>query len=395
MMKMCTVSEGEIEDILNVAKILSLKNTKFKSVYPMNGLSALPDEITFKITTRCTFRCKHCYLWNKKGYYRQFNTKDIFQDINLEIIDKVLYETNESNAAIRISGGEPLIHCNWHELLDIIAKYNRKVTLFTNGFLINNNIEPLLKISKNLNTVISIDGMASEHNYLRGKNTFSKVIQNIKLLTDLKKQKIYHGRITINSFLSNELVLKLFEFIPYVSTLDADKIYLNFPWFLDKNDAMEMDMFYKNNFAEICIKSLSYKPSWHTFTYQLTQENLKKARSILKSHREIIVKKNIRINPSSEYIKIIGDNLPGYKALYHVPVFCTAINKSMFIQPEGKVTACTAFPELETGTIGDKSVKEIWNCNKYNSLRKILNGSPLPGKACLKCPYFSSNFYNL
>ncbi len=388
---MNTKTDNKIADIIRVAEILSLKTQKNRST----NVTSLPKEISFKITTRCNFRCKHCYLWNKNGYYRQFDRNNISQDIDLEIIDKVLFDTRKSNAAIIISGGEPLFHNKWYDIVEILLKYNRKISLFTNGFYINKHIEQLLKISKNLNLVISIDGIAPEHDNIRGKNTFSKIIQNIRLLSGLKKKNIFKGNITINTFLSNELALNLSEYIQFVNTLKPDKLFFNFPWFIDESDAVKMDNFYTNYFAGLCDRPLPCIPSWHTFTYHLTYDILRNARSVLKSHREMILGNNIRINPFSEYKRIIGDNLPGYSMLKQIPVFCVAVTKTMIVQSDGMVTACTAFPELEIEPIRSNDIKDIWNSEKYNSIRKILYEFVWPGTACLKCPFLSSNFYNL
>lgn len=382
-------------DVISVSKLLLEKSRSIKPNNPSSFYYYLPNEISFKITTRCTFRCKHCYLWNNNGYYRQFNTKETTQDIELEIFNKVLSETRESNSSIRISGGEPLVHHNFPELITMLAKFNRKITLFTNGFLLNKHIDQILKISRNLNIVISLDGMTSEHENIRGKNTFVKVIKNIQLLIDLKRQGQYHGRITINSFISNDLIPNISEFIEFICQLDIDKFFLNFPWFLDKVDVNKMDIFYKDNFSQICNKTLPGSPSWHTFTYQLTSENLRNALIILKSYKKIIINNGVRINPFSEYTKIVDEENFKNKLFNQIPIFCTAISNSMIIQPDGMVSACTAFPEIELGLISKRSVKEIWNSEKFNSIRKIINNSLLPGKACSKCPYLSSNFYNL
>lgn len=138
-------------------------------------------DVNIHLTNRCNLNCKMCC--------NDFNIVDKEKEISTEKIYKFLEEVKEflaDDASLSIIGGEPLLE---PEKLLSIAKYGKKIgfnliTFSTNGLLITKDF---VEKAKNLDLLVqvSLDGYnAEEHEFIRGKNTFKKTINNIKILTE-------------------------------------------------------------------------------------------------------------------------------------------------------------------------------------------------------------------
>lgn len=131
------------------------------------------------ITNKCNFSCKTCLREYKRG-----------TDLDLNIIRKVIPEIKKLNCRhISITGGEPILHSRFDEILEIIASAEINFNAVSNGFLWEKYL-PLMKKHKNHLTHMSfsIDGsMADIHDSIRKNGSFKKVLEGIK---NFKKEGI-------------------------------------------------------------------------------------------------------------------------------------------------------------------------------------------------------------
>ena len=127
--------------------------------------------LELQITKRCNLKCKHCFLGDTENV-----------DLPLEKIRKILKEFEEMQGLrVLITGGEALLHPNFSEINEFLKELAIRKILFTNGILLDEGI------LKNLNVEeiqISIDGMKSGHEKLRGVGTFEKTLSALKKAID-------------------------------------------------------------------------------------------------------------------------------------------------------------------------------------------------------------------
>lgn len=133
--------------------------------------------LQWHITHKCNLRCLHCYQ------------EDYKKDLAFEEMKKIFYQyidfLKEYNyrGHINITGGEPFLHPNFFEIIDLFEKNNITFGILTNGTLLNEDIVQRLSIYKKLSFVqISIDGTKRMHDLIRGKGNFEKSLKGIKLL---------------------------------------------------------------------------------------------------------------------------------------------------------------------------------------------------------------------
>ena len=152
------------------------KNTQFFS--DIVKADFIPNQrfcsCTFEITPQCNFRCVHCYLGQHRELQQKLSTEDV-----KKIIDK-LYDNGLLE--IFLSGGEPLLRQDFKEIYLYAKKKGIQIELFTNGYLITDDIISMFKEYPPLELDISLYGASDEtYKKITGVDkAFTKIISNIK-----------------------------------------------------------------------------------------------------------------------------------------------------------------------------------------------------------------------
>jgi radical SAM protein with 4Fe4S-binding SPASM domain len=79
-----------------------------------------------------------------------------------------------------LSGGEPLLHPKIHSMLEELSSYDFRKVLITNGCFLDESFGKL-EVDE---VQVSLDGLSS-HELIRGKGTLKRVLDSIKLLSNL------------------------------------------------------------------------------------------------------------------------------------------------------------------------------------------------------------------
>jgi len=147
--------------------------------YQTGNYTIAPEFLSLIITFRCNFRCRTCSIWQKDNY------DELNKGQWKNIINK-LTSNLPSNTFVEINGGEPLIRKDLTLLcIGELKKYFKRVTLNSNGSLINKDILDQLK-NVSLDVIkISFYSLDKEiHNNLRGDNrAFDGAKKAIKLIS--------------------------------------------------------------------------------------------------------------------------------------------------------------------------------------------------------------------
>jgi len=134
-------------------------------------------------TNSCILHCPFCPTG--KSNHRANGLAD------LSIYKKMVQELSDTLYLVTLHGwGEPLLHPELPEIIQLMHKNRIATVLTTNGILLNSVISEKLIESKLDIIYISIDG-ASEESYQKYRigGNFKKVIQNIENLVAMKKNK--------------------------------------------------------------------------------------------------------------------------------------------------------------------------------------------------------------
>ena len=136
------------------------------------------------LTSDCNLQCKYCFGESLEDFDYNFGDEI---DVDYNLPRKLNYNVEllnnfcgkDSDCVLTFYGGEPLLQAD--KLREIMNKVKPKHFMIqTNGLLLD-KIEP--KYVNRFHTIlVSIDGEETLTDYYRGKGTFQKLIENLKLI---------------------------------------------------------------------------------------------------------------------------------------------------------------------------------------------------------------------
>lgn len=134
--------------------------SKFKKIY-------------IEITNVCNLKCAFCPETNRE--------KEFMSLENFERIIKKIHK-NTDIVCLHVKG-EPLLHNNLKDILNILEKYNLKTNITTNGILIKKNLETL-KNSKAVRQInFSLHSITQNKNFNR--QYFKDIFESVDELNDV------------------------------------------------------------------------------------------------------------------------------------------------------------------------------------------------------------------
>jgi len=142
--------------------------------YPLN-------QIYFYLTEGCNLRCRHC--WIQPKYQAGDKT---YPSLPLELFRSIIKQAKPLGlSAVKLTGGEPLLHPNINEILDVIRAEELGVTMETNGVLCTLELAEKIKATcENPFVSVSVDGSEAEtHEWVRGvEGCFEAALNGVRNL---------------------------------------------------------------------------------------------------------------------------------------------------------------------------------------------------------------------
>ena len=128
----------------------------------------------WNITRTCNLRCVHCYSDSNAQQYAGELTWDQMETV---VDDLAAYQV----PSLLFSGGEPMIHPRFFDLVDKSTDAGLKLTISTNGTLITPEKAALLKAANVAYVGISLDGIGPIHDEFRRKQgAFDAAVRGFK-----------------------------------------------------------------------------------------------------------------------------------------------------------------------------------------------------------------------
>lgn len=268
-----------------------------------------PAILYFEITRSCNCRCRMCNRYQNKH-----------DNLSLEEIKKILSQAK--NLGVRflsLTGGEPLLRPDFFEIVEYASSMGFELDLATNGTLINEtNVKKIAKFFPILS--ISLEGLESTHDYLRGApGSFKRVLRAIDLLNN-------EGvKVSVNTTLSAANYTEIEEIIRLCK---RKKVVINFTplhnvpsnYYKVKGDVAAAMPF---NFDDEWRKILGKHSEMNTFFYACFAKFFRRPAEL-----------------RNQFL-------------------CFAGIANLFISAEGDVYPC-AFNPVNLGNLREKSLIQIW-----------------------------------
>ena len=152
-----------------------------------------------EITSKCNLRCLHCY--NESGANNEFMTERAFRNALADFPD------NDPKISITISGGEPFLHPQVWDFIDLVDQKNcGRSLIITNGTMLDDDTVDK-RASKHIGIQISLNSVSSEnHDRICGKGSFNKTVGALRRLVKRGLANRIHVRCMVYGHNKGELI---------------------------------------------------------------------------------------------------------------------------------------------------------------------------------------------
>lgn len=306
-----------------------------------------PSCAVWEITLTCNSKCIHCGSFAGKVCEDELSTNEA-----LKLCDDL---KAIGTKGVALMGGEFLLRKDWYDIASKIKKLGMKLSLITNGYLVD---KKTVELFKKLNTDmvgISVDGIGKMHDKMRGVPGAWKMAE--KAIKLVEEARLPLGIITTVTKLNIDELPKIRNFILARDILWQIQISSWVGARLNKELAITSEDFYK-------------------IGQFVNETKMKYPNSVL---------------------PVCGADDIGYfseKLKYACnPLWegCHAGKAVVGIKSNGNVKGCLSLPdapEFIEGNIRTRSLVDIWNDPKAFKLNRHFKKSYLKG-FCKKCKYGS------
>jgi len=285
-------------------------------------LRSKPVELGIETTNRCNSKCIMC----NRSYSRQDEDSftGILQRGTLEKCQNFLRACER----VSLGGfGEPFLHPEYIDIARYIKKYGPYVYCFTNGSLLDEKkCSELISISYDEICVSLGGGCPETHHLIRGVDNFDSVVENLRRLKEMKKLK------------------------------GVDKPYVSFNIVAMNTVLKEMDKIV-DLAVDLGVRSISM-PNLVAQGEEMIKESpwmeVERSEEIFRKTEEAAGEHAIEFN-YPELRDRLGD--------------CRNFFESAYITWDGTVLSC-ALERFILGNLATSSMEDIWNSEKYISLRE-------------------------
>jgi SynChlorMet cassette radical SAM/SPASM protein ScmF len=121
--------------------------------------------IYFYLTEGCNLRCRHCWIAPK--YQTEEHSYPV---LDFDLFRSIVEQAKPLGlSGIKLTGGEPLLHPQIHEILELIRRESISLNVETNGVLCTPELAREMAACKNAFVSVSLDGTDAEtHEWVRG-----------------------------------------------------------------------------------------------------------------------------------------------------------------------------------------------------------------------------------
>ncbi|MDI6826340.1 MAG: radical SAM protein [Candidatus Aenigmarchaeota archaeon] len=332
------------------------------SEWAMGG-KAPPYLIDINPTDKCNLKCLTC--WQRSKKFKSIDSSYELSDDKLISVVKEALDFGVKEFEIT-GGGEPLVRKEATlKIMRIIKDFGKPGNITTNGTLFDEDVIKLLvKIGWDRVT-FSIDGPNPEINdYLRGKGSFEKIVQNIKILNRVKKSfKKKKPSTKFNVVVSRKNYNVLDGIVKLAHSLGCEMISFE-PMTVHSSIGMK----------------LSLRKSE-------TKELRDSVRRIERLANELGIITNIQnfifdeLMMKPRHLKFLKQSSSAYDGF--ASSLCFEPWWHLVIKVDGSAQPCCLFDSKEEN-VKDKSLREIWFGKFFNDIRENMTKKKFSG-FCLVC----------
>ncbi len=312
--------------------------------------------LAWEITRRCNLHCVHCRSSSEleaKGH-PDFSTEE-----GMRIIDDI---SSFARPVVVLSGGEPLLRRDWHELASYGTENGLRMCLATNGTLVTRELCSMIKDAGIKMVSLSLDGSTAgiHDNFRNQPGAFEGTMNAARLFRENGISFLINSSFTRRNQSDIPNVLRL------AKELGATAWYMFMIVPTGRGEEIMEELISPEDYEELL--------KWH---YEMER----------KEH-DILVRPTCA--PHYYRVRMQLARKGGERVEHRSLKFSTGGSKGCLagqliclIDVDGNVLPCSYFP-LSAGNIREKSISEIWNDAEL--FRKLRDFSSYKGR-CGVCEY--------
>jgi MoaA/NifB/PqqE/SkfB family radical SAM enzyme len=318
----------------------------------------LPMGAVYEATMRCNLHCEFCYVGdflNLEGEWRQ--------ELSLEALAKAF--PDQDGLQINLTGGEIFMRKDIMSVLDLFRDKGYACGyLTTNGTIISEEraeaLAQLAALGFLKHISVSVDGPKDLHDAARGlKGTFERTTEGLRRLQDAARKKGAPLRVSINTTVAHESLDALHQMVDVAEELGVNAIGLNHLMFSTPEEVAETVRIIGAPDPSVIATFVTPDPG-------LDVERVKtQVTALIDKCRERNILFDFRPKvhrPLMDSYYTPGTKLDG-RCLY--PFLHARVSFS------GKVYFCP-FIRVEVGDLTQSTLEEVWNGERYVTMRKQL-----------------------
>lgn len=289
------------------------------------------------ITDSCDQRCQHCYIFSEK---KQFKLHEMsWADVESTLANCLEFcEKANRLPYFYITGGDPILHSRFWDIMELIKSHNIPFTILGNPFHLTDEVCQRLKECGCERYQLSIDGLRETHDAIRKKGSFDNTLEKIQVLRNAGIRCAIMT--TVSGTNVNEIPGIIDLVVEHKADIFAFARYC--PTSTEKSAHLTPEQY--RDLLEICWEKFEmYKDSGTNFN--------------LKDHlwTLFLYEKGLFQIPENLEPELIYEG-------------CNCANCHLTILPKGDVYACRRF-ESNVGNVFDEKLFDIFTSDKMDAYR--------------------------
>lgn len=355
-------SENEGDAIRYGKQSHQMKSRPHAHAVPKSSAERRPVT-AWNITRTCNLKCIHCYSDSEEKAYEGELTLDEGKNLITDIKEF-------GSPALLFSGGEPLVRKDIWELADHARNVGLRLTLSTNGVLIDETVAKRIKSLGFTYVGISLDGIGEINDHFRGKKgAFEKAMRGFKSCVAVDQRVGLRLTLTRHNY---ENLHAIFDFIEREGIQRACFYHL----------------VYSGRASSISGEDLTHEETRHAMDIILDRTEDFHKRGL---HKDILTVDN-HVDGPYMYLKLLQKN----------PERAEAVRKDLEWNGGGRYSSGVSFADIDFlgnvhadqfwmhhtfGNVRQRRFSEIW-LDQSDPLMKLLKNrlDYLKGK-CTKCKF--------
>ena len=360
-----------------------------QKVYPMLGalkkinrlaypqhLFYAPQWIILGVNNVCNLHCKMCDVGTKNTHSNFYDHMVGTQPLNMpkELIFKIIDQIEQffPSAKLGYAFTEPSVYPYLFESLQYAQSKNIFTSITTNALQLAKQADDLINAGLN-ELCISLDGPPEIHNEIRGnKQSFEKAIAGIEKIYSNKNNKI---KVSVFCAITQWNIGHLQNFLNHLKAFPLHQVGFMHTVFNTTEQAQQHNKIYGNKYFATAsnIDEINFDAYNLPLLFQEMQHIQNQSYHF-----------NVQFQPKLSSLH----ELQNYYHHAHIKFgkLCTDAFNHLMIKSDGTVIpAHSRCYNINAGNIYHQSLKEIWNSNAVQTLRKDLLKAGGLFPSCTRC----------